>query len=514
MHDLGTLGNDSVGYGINASGQITGYTAGQPFLYDGTMHDLGSGNVGYGINASGQVTGGGGGQHTFLYDGTMHDLGTLGGFPGEGLGINASGQITGYSYTIGWEGQHAFLYSGGSMVDLNTLVGPASPWTLTAGQAINDLGQITGYGKIGGETHAFVLSPEGVAGLGSNQTADSGGGVGTVAGVEATFGNVTAVGTLTSTYLEANSLDQLQQFTGTNLAFDAGGILQAWDLSFSGTFSGSATITLHYDPTTLNGTPESELIVWHFVDHNHWEKVAGEVIDTNAHTVTFTTDSFSPFALGVPEPSSLTLAGLGAFGLIACPGDGGDAKAPTNRERGLISRRDREILCQVVPRHSPGLHERGLDEHGDVRRGGRRVHGQPADAGQRRDGLHDRADLPQPDLRQPLRLHHRDSREDQPALVRLAVRIPNPGRRNQRRARCGLQRHCRGSERLCRNVADDEHRGRPLPVAAETAAQVAASMTESSVATTETVDEDIVAAAADVVFDASVGEPADLALVF
>ena len=318
MHDLGTLGNDSVGFGINASGQITGYTAGQPFLYDGTMHDLGSGNIGYGINASGQVTGGGGGQHTFLYDGTMHDLGTLGGFPGEGLGINASGQITGYSYTIGWEGQHAFLYSGGSMVDLNTLVGPASPWTLTAGQAINDLGQITGYGKIGGETHAFVLSPEGVAGLGSNQTADSGGGVGTVAGVEATFGNVTAVGTLTSTYLEANSLDQLQQFTGTNLAFDAGGILQAWDLSFSGTFSGSATITLHYDPTTLNGTPESELIVWHFVDHNHWEKVAGEVIDTNAHTVTFTTDSFSPFALGVPEPSSLTLAGLGAFGLIAC----------------------------------------------------------------------------------------------------------------------------------------------------------------------------------------------------
>ena len=258
-------------------------------------------------------------QHAFLYDGTMHDLGTLGGTSSYGLGINASGQVTGYAYTTAGKASTRFSTTGGSAWSTSTRSSTRlSGWVLTAGQGINDLGQITGYGTIGGQTHAFLLTPEGVAGLGSNQTADSGGGVGTVAGVEATFGNVTAVGTLTSTYLEANSLDQLQQFTGTNLAFDAGGILQAWDLSFSGTFSGSATITLHYDPTTLNGTPESELIVWHFVDHNHWEKVAGEVIDTNAHTVTFTTDSFSPFALGVPEPSSLTLAGLGAFGLIAC----------------------------------------------------------------------------------------------------------------------------------------------------------------------------------------------------
>ncbi len=53
-------------------------------------------------------------------------------------------------------------------------------------------------------------------------------------GLDATFDNVTAAGTLTETYLQADSLDQLQQFAGTNLAFDAGGILQAWDLSFSG----------------------------------------------------------------------------------------------------------------------------------------------------------------------------------------------------------------------------------------------------------------------------------------
>jgi probable HAF family extracellular repeat protein len=119
MHDLGTLGGPSSnGYAINARGQITGSSdidiAGiastHAFLYsDGTMQDLGvlgGGliSVGLGINASGQVAGwsynSGYLMLAFLYsDGTMQDLGTLGGAQSEGYGINASGQVTGSAAT-------------------------------------------------------------------------------------------------------------------------------------------------------------------------------------------------------------------------------------------------------------------------------------------------------------------------------------------------------------------------------------------------------------------------------
>jgi probable HAF family extracellular repeat protein len=166
--DLGTLpgGSSSSGQGINASGQVTGFSAttssNHAFLYSaGTgMTDLGtlpggSSSFGAGINAAGQVTGyantTSSKYHAFLYSAGigMVALGTLPGDSGSaGSGINASGQVTGSS-NINASGQapRAFLYSAATgMIDLNTVLPSGSGWTLYAATAINDAGQITGYG--------------------------------------------------------------------------------------------------------------------------------------------------------------------------------------------------------------------------------------------------------------------------------------------------------------------------------------------------------------------------------
>ena len=88
----------------------------------------------------------------------MTDLGTLSGDTiSEALGINDLGQVVGYS------GGRGFLYSGGTMVDLNSLVDPSLECNLQA-MGINDRQQIVAVGSelLGdsGQEHAALLSPE------------------------------------------------------------------------------------------------------------------------------------------------------------------------------------------------------------------------------------------------------------------------------------------------------------------------------------------------------------------
>jgi len=81
--------------------------------------------------------------HAFLYTrGQLIDLETLGGDFSEGYGINDRGQVVGYSSIAGNSAQHAFLYSGGQMQDLGTLGG------LSVALRINENGQIVGYSVV------------------------------------------------------------------------------------------------------------------------------------------------------------------------------------------------------------------------------------------------------------------------------------------------------------------------------------------------------------------------------
>jgi probable HAF family extracellular repeat protein len=262
--DLGTLGGTySEGKGINASGQVTGfsYTSGDvaphAFLYsNGNMSDLGTlggrstYSLGLGVNASGQVTGRGGDAnanvaHAFLYsDGTFNDLGTLTGdllthlvgtYPAEGRGINASGQVTGYATilrtTDNHSFSHAFLYSNGTMIDLVpfSFTGKYDGDNQSDGSAINTLGQITGgINDTDGSYHAFLYSNGIMKDLGNlGGTYNDGLGVndsGQITGIASTSGGnraflysggtMTNLGTLGGSYSQGNSVNASGQAVG------------------------------------------------------------------------------------------------------------------------------------------------------------------------------------------------------------------------------------------------------------------------------------------------------------
>ena len=176
MTDLGASlgGPNTVAWGINAAGHVVGSAdlpAGQTyhaFLFaDGTTVDLGTlggRSEAFAVNSADVVVGwshvgGGTTRHAFRYEGgAMLDLGTLGGASSEALAVNRDGVVVGWAEMPQGE-QRAFIWRSGMMIDLNTLIPPASGWILQAATAIDERGAVAGYGQFQGQLRAFFLTP-------------------------------------------------------------------------------------------------------------------------------------------------------------------------------------------------------------------------------------------------------------------------------------------------------------------------------------------------------------------
>ena len=78
---------------------------------------------------------------------------------GEIYGINANGQMVGGMFNDE-DQDHAFVFDRtNGVIDLNACIDASEDWELQTAVDINDSGQITGIGLIGGDKHAFLLTP-------------------------------------------------------------------------------------------------------------------------------------------------------------------------------------------------------------------------------------------------------------------------------------------------------------------------------------------------------------------
>jgi RHS repeat-associated protein len=277
MRDLGTLGApngatpNSYASSINDAGQIAGDTSTSTsstvacVFHDGIITDLRAayglvgmtGSWATGINQQGHFSANDTvpfSWASFLHNGVLTRL-KFEYYLSSANGINSSDQLVGTAPRLGI--YFAWVYTRGTVIDLNTVIPAGSGWQLTSATAVNSSGQIVGYGTLNGVQHAFLLTttsqPTGTMSVTTNLAAASFGirGSGTFSGTGQFFGatNV-AAGIYTIAYASVPGYATPSSQTLT--------LAPAGSLSFNGTYTAltqpPAAATLGNSGTTTNTT--------------------------------------------------------------------------------------------------------------------------------------------------------------------------------------------------------------------------------------------------------------------
>lgn len=191
---------------------------------------------------------------------------------------------------------------------------PANRWI--AGAQRYELGSIADGQSVSVDVMLSILTGTTVStgggggggGGGNHGTGSCNGGSSHVGGVDFDIEGVENDGTFFGEEAEADD-DEIAEriadgeFVLPNFA-EPGGLSQVWNLQYTGTYSGKIKLTFAYDPALLPaGFDQTKLTIYHF-HAGAWEQLVGLINPVN-HTITVTTDSLSPFMLGVPTANAI-----------------------------------------------------------------------------------------------------------------------------------------------------------------------------------------------------------------
>lgn len=277
------------------------------------------------------------GRHAdYRYDATLSgvDTGTIGA-PGSSAGglkdyISFSAKVAPSAFEIGYygiegngiddhatgkpsDGVHLSIENNWGFAPYSTRQGtdsfaPATRWI--AGAQRYELGSIADGQSATVDVMLSILTGTTVSTTsgGNHGTGSCNGGSSHVGGVDFDIEGVTQDGTFFGEEAEADD-DEINdriadgEFVLPNFA-EPGGLSQVWNLQYTGAYTGKIKLVFAYDPALLPaGFDQTKLTIYHY-HGGAWEQLIG-LVDAVNHTITVTTDSLSPFMLGVPSANAI-----------------------------------------------------------------------------------------------------------------------------------------------------------------------------------------------------------------
>lgn len=132
------------------------------------------------------------------------------------------------------------------------------------------------------------------------------GGAHNVGGLDFLFSGISEEGSLFALYISADEDEMLErinagQFGPADFPGGSEDYVQAWNITFSGSFSDSMTVSFGYDPALIPAGIDENNLALYYWNGSEWEHLPS-MVDTEMNTVTTIISSLSWFGLGYYTP--------------------------------------------------------------------------------------------------------------------------------------------------------------------------------------------------------------------